>query len=254
MSAQNVAAYAAPGAAGGRLLDLGCGDSQVAQLAGPALSEYTGLDFRAPDGPVPGRPVRHDLREGLGPVGREPFDVYLATFGVASHMDPAELRSLLAQIAGHARPGSLVALEALGLHSLEWPQLWDTVPGSGRTIDYRLRDHVEVHPWSARELAALHEAVGIRPLYSLDRSLQTAPKAGEARLWPRVPRLRAAMNTILDDAAVHHTLAARRGQVVDDLASREVTDGVELAHAIWALEPRSGGGFGHGLTVVGRVP
>ncbi len=33
-------------AGGGRLLDLGCGDGLAARLAGPALTEYTGVDFR----------------------------------------------------------------------------------------------------------------------------------------------------------------------------------------------------------------
>jgi len=242
------------------------------------VAHYTGLDFRAPDAPVPGRHVRHDLREGLGPVGGKPFDLYLATFGVASHLRPAELRSLLSEIADHARPGSLVALEALGLHSLEWPRLWDSQPGLARTIEYRLRDDVEVHPWSAAELAGLHEVAGITPLFSRDRSLQTAPKAGDSRLWPRVPRLRAAMNSLLEDpedltddplhslarplpplpagtaAAVHHTLALRRRELLDHLEAQGVHDRAELAHAVWALEPLSGGGFGHGLTVVGRVP
>ena len=300
MSAENEAAYAAPRydlvrqrlepaffarllpqlltqAGGGRVLDLGCGDCLVAGLAGPALTDYTGVDFRQPESPVPGRHVRHDLREGLGPVGDEPYDLYVASFGVASHLSPGELRSLLCQIAGHAQPGSLVALEALGLYSLEWPRLWNTSPGVGRTIGYRLRDEVEVHPWSAQELSELHEAAGIEPLYALDRSVQAAPKTGDGRLWPRVPRLRAAMNTLLDDAgqppddalnalalalpplpagtaaAVHHTLALRRRKLVEDFCARETADSVEMAHAVWALDPRSGGGFGHGLTVVGRV-
>ena len=58
-------------------------------------------------------------------------------------------------------------------------------------------------------------------------------------------------------AAVHHTLALRRRRLLDGFETRPgagAVDGVDLAHAVWALEPRSGGGFGHGLTVVGRVP
>lgn len=258
------------------MLDLGCGDCLAARLSGPGLTDYTGLDNRALEDPVPGRYVDHDLRKGLGPVGREPFDVYLSTFGVASHLGPGELNSLLHEIADHARPGSLVALEALGLHSLEWPGLWDTAPGRGRTLDYRLRHEVEVHPWSAPELTALHEAAGIEPLFSLDRSTQAGPKAGEGDLWPGIPALRDAMNTLLGEtsvpfgearstlaqplpplpagsaAAVHHAVASRRRELLSRPDHKSM-DGVDLAHAIWALEPRSGGGFGHGLTVVGRV-
>nr|MBA2792821.1 hypothetical protein [Thermoleophilaceae bacterium] len=70
MSAQHAAAYAAPEhdavrrtlepaffasllpqllvrAGGGRVLDLGCGDCLAARLAGPALTDYTGVDHRA---------------------------------------------------------------------------------------------------------------------------------------------------------------------------------------------------------------
>lgn len=299
MSAQDVAAYGAPEhdlvrqelepaffarlvpgllrrAGGGRLLDLGCGDCLMADLAGPALTEYTGLDFRSLDGPVPGHHVRHDLRQGLGPVGEEPFDVYLATFGVASHMSPAELRSLLSAIRRHARPGSIVALEGLGLHSLEWPKLWDTSPGAERRATYRLRGEVEIHPWSALELCRLYEEAGIQPLFAVDRSVQAGPKTGDSPAWPRVPRLRAALNSLLqhpgtpskpalealaqplpplpagEAAAVHHTLAARRRQVLDQARARGA-GAAELARAVWALEPRSDCGFGHGITVVGRV-
>lgn len=302
MSAQNVAAYAAPEhdpvrnalepaffarlvprllakSGGGRLLDLGCGDSLAARLAGPALTSYTGLDQRPLDEPVPGQHVNHDLSEGLGPVGPEPFDVYLATFGVASHLRPAELRSLLGEIAAHARPGSLVALEALGLHSLEWPGLWEKASGAQRILSYRLRHDVEVHPWSAHELLALHEDAGLEALMVLDRTTQAGPKTGDGRLWPGVPALRAAINALLEDpgapqdearailaeslpplpagpaAAVHQRLARRRRELLHGLRTgRETVDGTELAHAVWALEPCSGGGFGHGLTVAARVP
>ena len=51
-------------------------------------------------------------------------------------------------------------------------------------------------------------------------------------------------------AAVHHALAARRRRLIATWSS----DPAALARAVWALEPRSGGGFGHGLMVIGRVP
>jgi SAM-dependent methyltransferase len=245
-------------APGRELLDLGCGDGAVARMAG--LKRYVGVDLAPPSGP---EFVAHDLAEGLGPVGPLPFDLYLGTFGVASHLAPGELGRLLDDIAGHGRPGALVAIEALGLHSLEWPQLWGSRHGRGRTIEYRLAEDVRVHPWAPRELFALFRGGGIEPLGALDRTLQAAPKLGEGRYWPGLPDLRGALNGLIagdgagapsvlsaplpplpacEAALVHHTLAARRRELLATTAS-----------AVWQLEPHTAGGFGHGLLVVGRV-
>jgi len=259
---------------GGALLDLGCADGLAGRLAGPGLARYLGVDFRSPGPSLPGEHLRHDLRNGLGDVGAPPFDVYLATFGLASHLCPAQLRRLVEEIAAHARPGSLVALEALGAHSLEWPLLWRTRPGPARGLPYRLGSEVEVHPWRPRELARIYTDAGIRPLHALDRSVQAGPKAGEGRYWPGLPPLRRALHALLaggtDDvldearaalaaplgplpagpaASFHHALADRRRALID--AHR--ADATALARSIWALEPRSGGGFGHGLVLIGRV-
>lgn len=257
---------------GGRLLDLGCGDGLAARLAGPRLTDYTGVDFRPVAQTPSGRVVVHDLQEGLGPVGAAPFHVYLATFGVISHLDPAALERLLFQIAAHARSGAVIALEALGLGSLEWPRLWDTKPGPRRAITYRLASDVTVHPWSARELCALHRGAGLRPVRVLDRTVQAGPKTGTGEYWPGLPPLRRALGDLLEGrdqhgarqvlaqalpplpagraALVHHRLAARRAR----LAAERVGSGAGLARTVWALEGRSGGGFGHGLTVIARKP
>ncbi len=259
---------------GGALLDLGCADGLAGRLGGPGLTRYLGVDFRAPEPGLERAHLRHDLRGGLGDVGSAPFDVYLATFGVVSHLRPTQLRRLLEEIAAHARPGSIVALEALGKHSLEWPHLWRTRPGPGRSLPYRLGSEVEVHPWCPGELARMYADAGIRPLRALDRSVQAGPKAGEGRYWPGLPPLRRALDSLLaggpEDvldgaratlaaplgplpagpaASFHHALADRRRALID--AHR--ADGTALARSIWALEPRSGGGFGHGLLLVGRV-
>lgn len=259
-------------AGGGRVLDLGCGDGLVARLAGPGLTEYTGVDFRSPTGPPPSRLVVHDLRDGLGHVGREPYDVYVGTFGVASHLAPGELARLLADVAAHARPGAVVAIEALGLHSLEWPRRWDSAPGRARTLSYRLHHDVRVHPWSPRELSRLYEDAGIRTVGALDRSVQAGPKTGETGYWPGLPPLREALNALMAGSAgrdaidalsdplpplpagfaagAHHALAQRRARLV---AAEQRPFGPHTARSVWGLEPRSGRGLGHGLTVVGRV-
>jgi SAM-dependent methyltransferase len=252
---------------GRAILHLGCGDGLAPELRAIA-GRFVGIDL---DPPAGGEFVRHDLREGLGPVGRPAFDLYLGVFGIASHLAPAELDRLLREIARHARPGALVALEALGLQSLEWPRLWDLPTGAARTIPYRVGADVCVHPWAPRELRARFAAAGIRPLVTRDRTLQAGPKLGELRYWPGLPPLRPLLADLLrgaprplpealltaplpplpagEPALVHQRLAARRRRLVQGLRGRDA----ELPAAIWGLETRSAGGYGHGLLVIGRV-
>ncbi len=247
---------------GGSLLDLGCGDRLAERLAGHRVDRYVGVDLKPPASVV------HDLRDGLGPVGREPFDLYLGSFGIASHLPVDSLRRLLREIASHARPGSIVALEALGARSLEWPGLWQAPPGPARTIPYRLGADVSVHPWTPEELFALFEEAGIAPRSAIDRTLQAGPKTDEGRYWPGLPRLRAALNSVLAGeeapealaelraplpplpagpaALLHHALASRRRALLAE-------PGHDPVQRLWRLEPVTGGGFGHGLMVVGRV-
>lgn len=249
-------------APGGALLDLGCGDGLMARLAGPRLERYVGVDL------IPGEPraIAHDLRDGLGPVGPGAFDLYLGGFTFASHLTPAELSRLLGEIARHGRPGSLVALEALGLNSLEWPGIWQREIGPARTLSYRLAGEVSVHPWAPHELFSLFEEAGLRPLQALDRTLQGGPKTGPDGYWRGLPPVRRGLNLLLRDphsaealadlasplpplpagdaALVHHALAERRRRLVLERPS---------AADIWELEPPTGGGFGHGLLAVGRV-
>ena len=51
-------------------------------------------------------------------------------------------------------------------------------------------------------------------------------------------------------AGVHHALVARRQDLV---RSQRGLLPQALARPIWTLDPSTGGGFGHGLLVVGRV-
>jgi SAM-dependent methyltransferase len=252
--------------AGGALLDLGCGDGLAARLAGARLTRYLGIDLQPRATGLPS--VAHDLRGGLGPVGNRPFDVYLGSFGIVSHLSPVELRRLLSQIARHGHRGSLVALEALGLYSLEWPRLWGTPPGATRTIPYRLGADVPVHPWAPGELFERFRAAGIEPLGALDRTLQAGPKLAGSRYWPGLPSVRAALASLLTGgtpgqtltsplpplpagfpARLHHALAERRREVVRSASEA----GPDLAEAIWALEPPTRGGYGHGLLIVGCI-
>jgi hypothetical protein len=258
-------------APGARVLELGCADALVIQRAGHRLDGYLGLDLHPPFEDADAHFVCHDLAEGLGPVGDEPFDLYFASFGVASHLTPAGLERLCREIAAHASPGSLVALEALGLFSLEWPSLWSTPPGEERTLSYRLADDTQVHPWAPAELREMFSTLGIDPVRTVDRSVQAGPKVGEGRYWPGLPPVRAALNALVEGsleslgdlesplpplpahpaAGVHRELIRRRRAL---LAEAEGRSPQELARAIWALDPETGEGYGHGLLVVGRVP
>jgi len=256
------------GIGGGHVLDLGCGAGLGPLLAGPGLESYTGVDFRSPDLSLPGPLVLHDLRDGLGPVGQRPFDLYLAGFGVASHLAPGELRRLLGDIAHHARQGALVAVEALGLFSLEWPRLWDSRPGAERLLPYALAHDVTIHPWGPDELCGLMSDAGIDPMQVRDRSLQTGPKLDDGRYWPGLPPLRAAVDDLLAGhappaalaaalpplpagapAAVHQRLAGLRRELVTTHSGPPA----DLARAIWSLERGSAGGYGHGLLAIGQV-
>ena len=254
-------------APGARVLDLGSGDGTVRELIGDRAGSYLGVDLF----PGPGtEAVRHDLRDGLGPVRDEPFDLYVASFGVASHLSPSELHRLMAEIASSAPRGAMVALEALGLFSLEWPGLWDSRAGRGRTLRYRLACEVEVHPWSPAELARLAADCGLRPLATFDRTVQYGPKLGEEGYWPGLPPLRSALRDLLHDspegrevigaalpplpahpaARAHHALASRRRRLGERLWPAAPS---ELARAAWALEPRTGAGIGHGLMLLARA-
>lgn len=108
---------------------------------------------------------------------------------------------------------------------------------------------------------------GIEPLLARDRTLQAGPKLGEEGYWPGLPSVRPALNALVDGpgtahdrdelaaalpplpagdpALLHHALAARRRALMRRPGAS--------AAAIWSLEPPTGGGFGHGLLLVGRV-
>ena len=257
---------------GGDVLDLGCGDGLVAHLAGGRVDSYVGVDLIPPaDGPPGTRFVEHDLRTGLGPLAGVPFDLCVATFGIASHLSPDQLRLLVAELAAAARPGAVIALEALGLYSLEWPQLWSSAPGGDRTIWYELAAEVAVHPWSPLELRAIYECAGLRWMGAVDRSVQAGQKLGERGYWPGLPPLRAGLNALLEGdpagaaslreplpplpahpaARTHHVLAERRRSVLVP-APRLRPEAV--AERVWRLEPCSGAGIGHAVLAVARAP
>ncbi len=251
-------------APGSRVLDLFCGDGMLARVQG--VGSYLGVDMFPPDGCAA---VEWDLRDGLGVAAEEPFDVCIASFGAGSHLSAAQLDRLLGEVVAAAAPGALVAFEALGLHSLEWPGLWGLPPGPGRVLPYRLTGEMSVHPWLPGELRRLFSAHGLSWTGAIDRTVQAGPKLGE--YWPGLPAVRGGLALLAEGdssgaralcerlpplpahpaAGAHHGLAALRRETVRRSGG---CDPRALAEAVWALEPRGPGrGLGHGLVAVGRV-
>jgi hypothetical protein len=164
-----------------------------------------------------------------------------------------------------------MAIEALGLYSLEWPCIWGAPPGSARTLEYRLADETKVHPWSPPELAAVMESAGITPLRALDRSVQAGPKLGTGDYWHGLPAVRPALNRLLvgdgallsaldsplpalpahPAASLHRTLHARRrewlaqrgeGEVAGVHRARRMGAGTRLPKRVRAWTPCNGSG------------
>lgn len=150
-----------------RLLDLGCGsgdgletimgipredpglqEHDVRLISERQLERYAGVDInpllleqgrkrhRRKDNV---RFLQADLCEGLPvPDEDEPYDVYFTSFGTLSHLhDDAAVR-LLADVARHARDGSLVVGDWLGRYAYEWTQLWDEDLSREKWMDYRI--------------------------------------------------------------------------------------------------------------------
>jgi len=147
-----------------RVCDLGCGSGDGWELlTGPAnpaaapggeqtgllpaekISAYHGIDrnelllvqARELYGSNPKTAfIRGDFLEGLPVKEEPPYDLYLANYGVPSHCQDGQLVVLLAEIARHARDGSLVILDWLGAYSYEWQDLWEPEPIPDQMINY----------------------------------------------------------------------------------------------------------------------
>ncbi len=226
-----------------RVLDLGCGagqgfdlltsvrgerdgasDGKRPALLDSELALYFGVDLSSAmveqgsrnfEGHPRVRFAQADLREGLKAVRSEaPFDVYLSTYGSLSHLGSADFEGLLGDIAEHGRDGSIVVLDLIGRHSLEWPGHWAGEEESDRYREYSMsylyepgeREHVEaerfrIRFWTRFELEEVCARLStprcrLELEQTTDRSLFVGRHVDTAEYGTPLPPLRAAVNRL----------------------------------------------------------
>jgi len=149
-----------------RIMDLGCGsgdgyelltgirqrdanlrDLDVALLGEDALEAYKGVDLNEDlleqAGDLYGGTGhmvfdQADFTRGL-PLSQDekPYDLYLTSYGAASHHNDDEtLIALLAEIAERTEDHAVIVCDWIGRHSYEWQSLWTVEPSERPTMDY----------------------------------------------------------------------------------------------------------------------
>jgi SAM-dependent methyltransferase len=159
-----------------------------------------------------------DLRDGLTKVEDEaPFDIYFSSYGSFSHLNTAELASLLQDIYEHGRDGSLVVLDLLGRHSIEWPKYWAAQTDEEKFAPYSMsylntefgmEEDIEFFPmrfWSGPEVDQMvaelqsQQRAALRVLRQVDRSIMVGRHVDTREYNPNVPPLRRMVNRLHED-------------------------------------------------------
>ena len=155
-----------------------------------------------------------DFGKGL-PVAPEdqPFHLYFSSYGSLSHIGTEQLTTLLAEIAGHARPRAFVILDLLGRYSYEWPCYWDRPATEGNDMweysmsylpgeDPQRCQHWPMRYWSVEEVqAAVVKAAEASPqdlriVKSFDRSIFVGRHIDTGEYNPVAPGLRRVVNQL----------------------------------------------------------
>ena len=68
----------------------------------------------------------------------EPYDLYLANYGVLSHNTDEQTVALLSNIASHSREGALIIIDWLGRYAYEWQTLWTNDLENKQWMDYAI--------------------------------------------------------------------------------------------------------------------
>ncbi|MFC1903058.1 hypothetical protein ACFLX4_03220, partial [Chloroflexota bacterium] len=68
----------------------------------------------------------------------QPYDLYLANYGVLSHNTDEQTIELLSNIAKHAKDGALIVIDWLGRFAYEWQTLWTHDFKNNQWMDYAI--------------------------------------------------------------------------------------------------------------------
>lgn len=232
------------GNGGLRILDLGCGSGDGYELLfGPVvengveggagivfprelLAEYAGVDVNgglleqgrsALRGEDRARFLQGDFLRGLPVAGEPAYELYLANYGTLSHCRDSQLVGLLADIAAHARHGSLVIGDWLGCYAYEWQDYWVPEPLPDYNIPYvisylypeRERARLQLdafrlrlmHPEMLRGLvreAGDRAGVNLEVLGMFDRSILVGRHIETGDYHPTPQPLRTLVNSLLE--------------------------------------------------------
>lgn len=163
--------------------------------------------------------VQADLKEGLAAVkaSQPPFDIYFSSYGSLSHLDTESLGFLLTNICEHSQDGSLVVLDLLGRHSIEWPSYWQIESDVDKFRDYSMSylysefdldqeiDHFPLRFWTGEEIEALvgelqsKTGIDIAVLKKFDRSLMVGRHVDTGEYNPNLKPIRRAINSLHED-------------------------------------------------------
>jgi len=209
------------------VLDVGCGTGVVHDLLlGTAaltdgtftLARYTGLDLdedllavaRERLGGPDVRFVRSAMQDAP-PTG--PHDLIISSGVPYSHLEPAALRDTVAHLLRVALTGgrtTLVVVDVLGRHSLEWTSQWDAARWDYRMSFFATDEDVASTPmttWTGGELSAAITAAatdaGARIVQQqlVDRSLAIGRHTMTGEYTPGLPRLRDGVDELADAPA-----------------------------------------------------
>ena len=147
-----------------RLLDLGCGSGdgfefvtnitsksliseRDAKVIEPDMLElYKGIDIN--EGLLRQARAIYSNRQNMSFAqsdfndfdfgAEEPYDLYLANYGVLSHNTDEQTIELLSNVARQSKDGALIAIDWLGRYSYEWQTLWTKDFGHNQWMDYAI--------------------------------------------------------------------------------------------------------------------
>jgi len=71
-------------------------------------------------------------------AGTEPYDLYLANYGVLSHNTDEQTVELLSNIARNSRNGALVIIDWLGRYAYEWQTMWTNDLKNNQWMQYAI--------------------------------------------------------------------------------------------------------------------